>query len=190
MKANFLIHDKLIYTFSFVERYDQLAFYPLYQTLSDRTLHHLEKSGLVERLETGYSLTNNLNMRYIFPLFDIDLIEFYLSIPEEIRGKHLKTRHLFREVIKSYLPESIVNQAKPSNSYSVPFMVGVIKSELKELVECCQQIQDGSTIFQFIDSVKLEQYIKDLDYSQLYNRKYHILMNVVMLHRFFQKHNI
>jgi asparagine synthase (glutamine-hydrolysing) len=190
LKANFLIHDELIDSYSFEKKYDELAFYPLYQTLSDRTMYHLAKSGLVERLETGYSLTNNLNMRYLFPLFDVDLIEFYLTIPEEIRGKQLKTRHLFREVIKSYLPESIVNQAKPSNSYSVPFMVGVIKSELKELVEYCQQIPKESTIYQFIDHSKLDCYIHNLDYNELYNRKYHILMNVIMLHRFFQKHNI
>ena len=190
LREGVLVNDILLDEMNFNEKYKSIAYYPLNQNLTDRTYFHLQKSGLVERLETGYSLTNALGISYKFPLLDVDLISYYISLSEEVRGKQLISRYLFRNVLSSYLPKEITHQSKPSNSYSAPYMIGVIHSELKELVNYCILIPKDHSIFNFVDYEKMHKFLDVVDYNKVYNRNYHTLMNVIMLHRFFNKNNI
>ncbi|OFX44139.1 MAG: hypothetical protein A2046_14490 [Bacteroidetes bacterium GWA2_30_7] len=52
-----------------------------------------------------YSLLQGVN--YVFPLVDIDLIQYYYSIPSEIKSSPLETRHLFRQAIIDIVPKKI-----------------------------------------------------------------------------------
>ena len=190
LREGVLVNDIHLDEIKFDKKYKLIAYYPLNQSLTDRTYFHLQKSGLAERLETGYSLTNALGISYKFPLLDVDLITYYISLSEQVRGKQLTSRYLFRNVLSSYLPKEIVNQSKPSNSYSAPYMIGVIHSELRELVNYCMLIPKNHSVFNFVDYEKLHTFLHAVDYNIIYNRNYHTLMNVIMLHRFFDKNNI
>ncbi len=91
-----------------------------------RILLSKERSGLMDRIceldvggylpeyQLGYmdrmSMANSLEVRA--PLCDYKLVNYATSLPAEMRLKGTRSKHIFKEVAKRYLPESIVERKK------------------------------------------------------------------------------
>lgn len=181
---NVFITDKLIQQYNLKTTFRELFYYPTGQTLKERSLYHVSKAGLVERLETGYSITGDMGLIYSFPLFDRELMEFYYSLPDELKGNHTISRFLFREACKGVLPEELLQQAKPSNAYTVPFFKTQIIRETEQLIAYCRNIPPNSKVFHYIDRAKLEQLTPDPVAAE--PKLFQILLNIIMVERFLQ----
>jgi asparagine synthase (glutamine-hydrolysing) len=174
----------------YASQFYQSCYYPINQTISQREVFHLNSGALIERLETGYQLTNNSNINYSFPLLDTRLIAFYHFLSDKIKGENLKSRFIFREVCKDYLPNKITNQAKPSNSMTMPFNKIEMINEMKTLADYCLRIPNSNTVFNYVDPVKLKSLIGTIDFEKGDNKQYKMLFRTIMLSRFFDKHNL
>ena len=60
-----------------------------------------------ERLEESYRVAEIYGFEYSFPLLDIRLIQYYLSLPPEMKCHAGIKRYMIREAMKGLLPESI-----------------------------------------------------------------------------------
>lgn len=67
----------------------------------------------------------------VYPLLDDELIEFSCRIPSNIKLKDGKLRWFYKEAIKSFLPDEIINKKK--QGFGLPF--GVWTSEYRDLQE-------------------------------------------------------
>ncbi len=73
----------------------------------ERILHLITRDYTVQRIQSEglFSIMRRLEPR--FPLMDIRLLQFYLSLPLDIIGNPFQNRYVFRESLKGILPEEV-----------------------------------------------------------------------------------
>ena len=76
------------------------------------------------------SMANGLEVRS--PLCDYELVDFVTSLPPSYRLKNRRSKHIFKEVAKEWIPEEIINRKK--RGFDSPFGEWV-KGELREFIE-------------------------------------------------------
>ena len=73
----------------------------------------------------------NVNVR--FPLLDDDVIDFSIRVPASLKLKGLKLRHFYREALRGYLPDAVLNKSK--HGFGLPFGEWLKQSDrLQEMV--------------------------------------------------------
>ena len=75
-------------------------------------------------------MANSLEVRA--PLCDYKLVNYATSLPAEMRLKGTRSKHIFKEVAKRYLPDSIVERKKVGFDSPIGQW---LKGELKEFSE-------------------------------------------------------
>ena len=74
----------------------------------DRTLSLLpNRLHTAERLEESVLSAEHFGLEYRYPLFDLQLIEYFLSLPVEFKLKTGLNRHLIRQALDGITPDSI-----------------------------------------------------------------------------------
>jgi asparagine synthase (glutamine-hydrolysing) len=69
-----------------------------------------------------------------FPLLDDRLLEFSLRLPPEFKLKGLKLRWFFKEALRGFLPDEIINKKK--HGFGLPFGIwAMAHAELKRLAK-------------------------------------------------------
>jgi asparagine synthase (glutamine-hydrolysing) len=87
-----------------LERYKQCINYP---DLQQRAYHH-------------DLLGKHYNLEYRFPLLDVRLLEYVISLPHQTVAPNGKIRHLFTEAVAGYIPKEII-EVKKSAVSTTPF---------------------------------------------------------------------
>lgn len=185
--ANNVLKDQIITSKSIKLKVFEQSSFPANQSLKERALSNNRKSSLTERLETGYSFTNDVDLNYTLPLLDVPLMEYYFGLPDHYKAENPSDRFLFREICKDLLPSEIVNQKKPTNAYTIPFQRIEVINEMQNLITYCLAIPVENAIFNYVDRVKLTRLIDTITQNDDV-KKYKIFQNVIMLSRFFDKH--
>ena len=54
-----------------------------------------------------------------FPLLDDELIDFSTNVPASLKLKGLKLRHFYRQALRGYLPDAVLNKSK--HGFGLPF---------------------------------------------------------------------
>lgn len=184
---NVLIKEDLITKHNLKTQFWTRFYYPVGQTLKERSLYHIRKNTLVERLETGYSVTAGSDFSYVFPLFDKELLEYYYSLPDVLKGNHRNSRFLFREVCKDVLPQDIVQQNKPSNAYTVPFVKKQAINEMQELIDYILAIPSNSKMYNYVDKNKLQKWLQSIATNNGEIWQFKTIVNIIVLERFLNK---
>lgn len=127
------------------------------------TLKNQVYRNLSDRFETCYQNTNYHGLNLMYPLMDKEVIDFYCSIDEEIKGDRSETRHLFREVIRPFLPNEISNQSKDSNYAATPFGRVVIQENYLLIIDFIKTIPIHHQIFKFIDRRKIINFSPNIE---------------------------
>lgn len=78
--------------------------------------------------ETRYGIYFRMEPR--FPMADIRLTQFYLSMPNELRHNESIDRHTYRQAVKEYLPPEVFTRVKKTGNMA-PFLVNEEKGEEK-----------------------------------------------------------
>ncbi len=87
--------------------------------LTDNILVKVDRMSMAESLETRV------------PLLDHEFVEFVFKISGNLKLKGLRTKHIFKEYAKSFLPQEIIEREK--QGFSIPIK-NWLKKELKELL--------------------------------------------------------
>lgn len=96
----------------FRERYKSHRHYMRAILLKPIVAHRMES-------ETRYGI--HFRMEPQFPMADIRLTQFYLSMPAGMKHNATIERHTYRQAVKDYLPESVLNRIKGRGSMA-PFL--------------------------------------------------------------------
>jgi asparagine synthase (glutamine-hydrolysing) len=97
----------------------------------------------------------NRRIEYSYPLWDIDLIEFYYSLPSNIKAKKGIKRYIFREAMRDKIPEKIRNRYFKSSS-TIPTVHQ-------------RFLKDYNAILSLIKIARKETKAQYLDYNKLFS---------------------
>lgn len=112
-------------------------------------------AATVERLETGYHISGEYGIRYLYPLLDSDTLDFFYHLPDEWKLDHRYGRALFRKAIKSLLPPEIVESRKPTNTAVIPVIKIEAEKYFDEVKEYLLSIAPQNPVYRYIDRNKL-----------------------------------
>lgn len=69
--------------------------------------------ALISRMETGSQIAAHYGVEYKWPLLDLRLLKFFLSVPSSQKlGPQQVGRYLHRRAVKTFLPDKITNNTK------------------------------------------------------------------------------
>lgn len=85
-------------------------------SLNSAIYYMLGRENIAQRMESMTEYSMQFGLLYRFPLLDTDLLQFFISIPSDIKANPSETRHLFRQAMKSCLPEIVVNRDDKSGT--------------------------------------------------------------------------
>ena len=125
------------------------------------------------------SMAHALEIRV--PFLDHRVVEFSTTLPSSWKLKGFETKAIFRQALKGWLPDTIVNRGK--QGYSLPIK-NLLREGLKEYM--VSLLNESPIIRQTIRLPFLNQVIQEhLDRVQNHNHLLWALMNVAIWHRHF-----
>lgn len=141
-------------------------------------------AATVERLETGYHISGEYGIKYLYPLLDNDTLDFFYHLPDEWKLDHKYGRALFRKAIKNLLPPEIVESRKPTNTAVIPVIKIEAERYFDDVKEYLLSIDIQNPIYRYIDREKLA----DLTYNEpTAMMTYEMMKRLVMLAMFLSK---
>jgi asparagine synthase (glutamine-hydrolysing) len=151
------------------DRLDQEVYIDLKFVMPDSVLMKVDKMSMAHALEIRV------------PFLDHRVVEFSTTLPSSWKLKGFETKAIFRQALKGWLPDTIVNRGK--QGYSLP-----IKNLLREGLKAymVSLLNESPIIRQTIRLPFLNQVIQEhLDRVQNHNHLLWALMNVAIWHRHF-----
>jgi asparagine synthase (glutamine-hydrolysing) len=73
----------------------------------DDLILKITKKHMIDRIEITNLMAAQENIEFRYPLFDVDLITFYLAVPDEMKYKFRQGRYLHRAALQGSLPPAI-----------------------------------------------------------------------------------
>lgn len=143
------------------EKYRMEERFEAYQDLFRNTgsffkdqVRRMQQPQVTYRLEACDIATRSFKIEYRYPLLDISLIEFYLSLPVHMKAKNGIGRYIFRKTIQEYLPDSIVWRASKKGSSNPQ---SVIRSNIDgyKINEQLMTLPKDHAVHKFADFSKL-----------------------------------
>ncbi len=141
-------------------------------------------AATVERLETGYHISGEYGIRYLYPLLDSDTLDFFYHLPDAWKLDHKYGRALFRKVIKSLLPSEIVESRKPTNTAVIPVIKIESEKYFDDVKEYLLSMVPQNPIYRYIDRAKLASLIYNEPTAMV---TYEMMKRLAMLAMFFSK---
>lgn len=141
-------------------------------------------AATVERLETGYHISGEYGIRYLYPLLDSDTLDFFYHLPDEWKLDHKHGRALFRKVIKNLLPPGIVESRKPTNTAVIPVIKIEAEKYFDDVKEYLLSTNPQNPIYRYIDRDKLASLIYNEPTAMV---TYEMMKRLAMLAMFFSK---
>ena len=130
----------------------------------------LENGHLTRRIEDWAISSGQNKFVYSYPLLDRRIVEFALGIPVDLFFKHGWKRYLFRSATENLLPNK-VRWHKTKMEYASFAQLKTSRIEASEpsmesLLARFQANRQCSQLAEFLDLEKLEQAVRDKDFSQ------------------------
>ncbi len=89
------------------ERYYDMVGFPDDPDVRARQYKRIMHNHVSQRFEYSCLAALHRRLEYAYPLWDIDLLEFYYSLPSHLKIKNKVRRYIYREAMKGLLPEKI-----------------------------------------------------------------------------------
>lgn len=132
-----------------------------------------------ERIESTTLVAAFSGIDFRYPMFDVDLIRFYLSLPDGLKYKHRTGRYIHRMAMSGMLPEEIRLRKDKRGSIN-PGLSLLFSNDavcVRDTLRKSLSDQDGLTRYLFdIDTIKTILQIKP----------HHLIENKSLINKFFQ----
>ncbi len=89
------------------KRYYEMVGFPNDPLVRERQYKRIMHNHVSQRLEYSFFATKARGISYVYPLWDVDLIEFYYSLPLEYKYRNGFGRAIYRDALKGELPEEL-----------------------------------------------------------------------------------
>ena len=89
------------------KRFYERVNFPDDPDVRNRQYKRIMHDHVSQRFEYSYIDAKAYGMEYAYPLWDIDLLEFYYSLPAEYKFRYGMGRSIYRDAMKGLLPEKI-----------------------------------------------------------------------------------
>jgi asparagine synthase (glutamine-hydrolysing) len=131
------------------------------ETLQDKNIERITHPHVSQRLEYCSLIARKYGIEYRYPLLDIRLIEFYLSIPPRLKARNGIGRYLIRRAMEGILPEKIQWRNDKSGATIPTVFMRLIqdKDQFEHLINSAKQ---NEIIKKYIDLNKYEQWFYNL----------------------------
>ena len=151
-----------------------------------KEIRRLTNEGSHLRLQYGEQAAMYLGLDYAYPLLDKELIEYYASIPGEIKTKDPIHRKLIRQAVENYLPVEI-SQRPDKTGTTIPYaflLMQDAKDEMRGLIaEAEEKISHP-----LIDYAKMYEELENNTCEEAETRIPQIYQNGIKIILFLLKH--
>jgi asparagine synthase (glutamine-hydrolysing) len=147
--ANLPLQPVFAEKYALRKRHEDMYRKPWRENTSLRQYNRIMLEHLPQRMEYCYTAAAQYGVEYRYPLLDADLMETCLAFPPWIKQHHGINRYIFRQAIKSYVPEEIWQRADKSGS-TIPQLYFSLLNEkdlILDLVKSCSNSQYLMEIF-------------------------------------------
>ncbi|MBN2682808.1 MAG: hypothetical protein JXR58_09895 [Bacteroidales bacterium] len=93
------------------KRYSVMKGFPTDKSMEMRQYKRFNLPHVSLRHETCYIAARNYKLEYTYPLWDRRLMEFFFSIPSEIKFGNGKGRYIYRKALEGYVPKKVQYRA-------------------------------------------------------------------------------
>lgn len=163
-----------------------------YRSRRDRQLKLLDSFRFAQRTDNTHPIGQRFGVAYRYPLLDIRIVEFMLSLPSSVIYHPERERNLFRESIKELLPASICERSRKTdpalNAFSESYYRHCAEHLMKNFMQ--YKLNPDLKCFNF-DAI--ERDFKLLQQGNESNMDKHILycsiFNCEMIDRFIKHYN-
>ena len=131
-------------------------------TFKESQRNHVLRPHTFNRMESENLCGLKYGVESRYPLSDIRLLQYVLSLPIEEKRRNEQERLIFRRTMENILPEVILKRNNKRGS-TMPFGHYEYKQRYQERVA-------------FIEESKRTQNYKFLDYNKLLNKSHHLYM--------------
>ncbi len=131
------------------------------ETLQAKNIERITHPHVSQRLEYCSLIARKYGIEYRYPLLDIRLIEFYLSVPPRLKARNGIGRYIMRRAMEGVLPEKIQWRNDKSGATIPTVFMRMIhdKDQFEQLISNAKQIE---IITKYIDLDKYEQWFHKL----------------------------
>lgn len=155
-----LINDKFAESINLKERYEfmynskSLQFQPNIPEYMKKHYEILNEGFVTAGIERYNRVSSKFGIESRFPFFDIDLIQFCLSLPLEYKIGNGKNKEILRNSMKNYFPKSIFEQI---DSYHLgPYYQNTFLEIYNKEIEYLSH-NNFNLIGEYFDTLKLKQ---------------------------------
>jgi asparagine synthase (glutamine-hydrolysing) len=131
------------------------------ETLQDKNIERITHPHVSQRLEYCSIIARKYGIEYRYPLLDIRLIEFYLSIPPRLKARNGIGRYIIRRAMEGILPEKIQWRSDKSGA-TIPTVFMRMINDKDKLEELICNARQNEIIQKYINLDKYEQWFTKL----------------------------
>lgn len=160
-EANFDPHNIYDESSAYFNRYpdisnmDKVEYLYIKTYLPDDILTKVDRASMAVSLEVRA------------PFLDKDVSDFAATIPNSLKMKGLRTKHILKEALRGIVPDATIN--KPKHGFAVPvgaWFKGELKSLLLQTFRKEEIEADGIFSYRYIDSLFADHFSGRADYGR------------------------
>ncbi len=132
--------------------YERLGF-PDDLNVRARQYKRIMHDHVSQRFEYSYIDAKTYGIEYAYPLWDIDMLEFYYSLPPEYKFRNGMGRAIYRDAMKGLLPEKI-RLRKDKTGATVPTVQQRFLQDYDAITDLIQRSRSGNN-YHYLDYDKM-----------------------------------
>ena len=150
----------------YVDYYKKLA----QDTLQEKNIERITHTHVSQRLEYCSLIARRYGIEYRYPLLDIRLIEYYLSVPIRLKARNGIGRYIIRRAVEGIVPEKIQWRNDKSGA-TIPTVFMRTMNDKKQIEEVIQRAKKNELIKTYIDVDNYEKwFLKLCERSETQNK--------------------
>lgn len=150
---------------------------------ADRIIFKLTAPEIAARMEIANLATSARRIEYRYPLLDLELIEFFMSVPREFAQRRNIPRYFFRRVVEHWVPREICwSNARASAN---PGAISRRRRDGAALRERLEGVSAHSRVHDYVDVKKLSVTfeVKGPKSGRLWERENDLLKVLMLDHK-------
>ncbi|MFA6716549.1 MAG: asparagine synthase-related protein [Victivallaceae bacterium] len=155
----FSVNEKLVKHYDLKKKYfDTAKFDAGYANLNKFTIEGRFRPFVPTRMNNCTNMAYAYGIDYAWPLLDVKLIEFFLSVPTEFKYSREMGRYFHRKAVENFVPEGV--NWKQGKDMGEPF----IDKTLRDIPEVDKDLHEN--IFDIADINKIKSDVEKLNSQQ------------------------
>lgn len=154
IKNGFVVNDKFLSKHNIMDKFNRMYNEESNLTVAEQQIKRISSPGFQYRILNSCLDAQSHRMEYHYPLLDVELLQFVLSLPTELKFKNGYNRYAFRKVMEKYLPQDIVWAKKAATSTN-PFIYRNYLANQNKVIDYINNIPSGDRSREFIDWQKV-----------------------------------